>query len=113
MACSIFFSSRSVLVGCGCVGEMGFGVVMDSSVTGGLSGGISGLVGPVGLVGLVGLVGPVGLVGLGVMTSGDSAVGVSFVAEILGGGLAVPEKQKYLVFTQVLSNMPHDKVYMC
>ena len=76
-------------------------MVMDSSVTGRLSGGISGLVGLVGLV------------GLGVMTSGDSAVGVSFVAEILGGGLAVPEKQKYLVFTQVLSNMPHDKVYMC
>ena len=87
MACSIFFSSRSVLVGCGCVGEMGFGVVMDSSVTGGLSGGISGLVGPVGLV------------GLGVMTSGDSAVGVSFVAVILGGGLAVAEKQKYLCFS--------------
>ena len=39
------FSSRSVLVGCGCDGEIGFGVIKESSVTGGLSGGVAGLVG--------------------------------------------------------------------
>ena len=65
------FSSRSVLVGCGCDGEMGFGVIMESSVTGGLSGGVAGLVG-LGFGLGVGLGKGLGT-GLGA-TPGDSAV---------------------------------------
>ena len=89
MTCSIFFSSRSVLVG-GCTsdGGRGFGVTIESSSVTGLSGGVIGRdgLGRDGCSGLEGFVGlgrgRSGLVGLGLISI-FSAVGVSSVEVIV------------------------------